>query len=66
MKQLFNIKMSKGGSISNHLNEFHIVTNQLSYVGVNFDDEVRDILILCSLPERWYGLVMVISNFVSS
>jgi hypothetical protein len=33
---------------------------------VYFDDEVRALLILCSLPERWNGLVMVVSNSVSS
>jgi len=38
MKWLFNMKMSKDGSIVNHLNEFNRVTNQLSFVGVNFDD----------------------------
>ena len=42
MKNLFNMKMSDGGSVSDHLNEFNIVTSQLSSVGVNFDDEVRD------------------------
>jgi hypothetical protein len=62
MKHLFNMKMSEGGSVVDHLNEFNMVTSQLSYVGVNFDDEVRDLLILCSLPERWNGLVMVVSN----
>ena len=31
-----------------HLNEFNMVTNQLSSVGVNFDDEVRALLILSS------------------
>jgi hypothetical protein len=65
MKQLFNMKMSEGGSVVDHLNEFNMVTNQLSFVGVNFDDEVRDLLNLCSLPERWNGLVMVVSNSVS-
>jgi hypothetical protein len=50
------MKMSEGGSVVDHLNEFNMVTNQLSYVGVNFDDEVRALLILCSLPERWNGL----------
>ena len=50
MKCLFNTKMSKGGSIANHLNDFNTVTNQLSFVRVNFDDEVRTLLILCSLP----------------
>jgi hypothetical protein len=32
---------------------------------VDFDDEVRALLILCSFPESWNGLVMVVSNFVS-
>ena len=41
-----------------------LVTNQLSFVGVNFDDEVRDLIILCSFLERWNGLVMVVSNSV--
>jgi len=45
---------------------FNTVTNQLSFVGVNFDDEVRALLILCSLPKSWNGLVMVVSNSVSS
>ena len=38
MKHLFNIKMTKGGSIADHLNEFNIVTSQLSSVNVNFDE----------------------------
>jgi len=32
---------------------------------VDFDDEVRALLILCSLPESWDGLVMTVSNSVS-
>jgi hypothetical protein len=51
MKRLFNMKISEGGSIADHLNEFNTVTNQLSSVKVDFDDEVRALLILCSLPE---------------
>ena len=47
MKILFNMKMSEGGFFANHLNEFNTVTNQLSSVKVEFDDEVRDLLILC-------------------
>ena len=46
MKHLFNMKMSEGESITDHLNDFNTVTNQLSSVGVNFDDEVNSILIL--------------------
>jgi len=59
------MKMSKDGSVANHLNEFNTVTNQLSFVKVNFDDEVRALLILCSFPESWNDLFMDVSNSVS-
>ena len=65
MKHLFNMKMTKGGSIMNHLNEFNTITSQLSSMGINFDEEIRALLILYSLPESWNDLVMVVSNFVS-
>ena len=64
MKCLFNMKILEGGSIVDHLNEFNTVTNQLSSVGVTFDDEVRALLFLRSFPESWNGLVMAISNSV--
>jgi hypothetical protein len=64
MKRLFNMKMSEGGSIADHLNEYNTLSNQLSYVKVDFDDEVRALIILCSLPESWNDLVMDLSNYV--
>ena len=51
MKILFNMKMSESGFVADHLNEFNTLTSQLSSVKVNFDDEVRALLILCSFPE---------------
>jgi hypothetical protein len=51
MKRLFNMKVAEGGFVADHLNEFNMVTNQLSFVKVDLDDEVRALLILCSLPE---------------
>jgi hypothetical protein len=66
MKRLFNMKMLEDGSVADHLNEFNTITNKLSSVKLDFDDEVRALLILCSLPESWNGLVMIVSNFVSS
>jgi hypothetical protein len=59
MKRLFNIWMSEGGSVAYHLNELNMVTNQLSSVKVDFDDEFRDLLILCSLVERWNSFFML-------
>ena len=49
MKYLFNMKMTKGGSVVDHLNEFNMVTSQLSCVKFNFDEEIRALLfcILC-------------------
>ena len=40
--------------------------SQLSSVNVKFDDEVRALLIVFSLPERWNSLVMAVSNYVPS
>ena len=34
-------------------------------MGVNFYEEIRSLLILCSFPESWNDLVMAMSNFVS-
>ena len=51
MKHSFNMKMKEGGSIIDHLNGFNIVTSQLSFVGINFDEKIRAFLILCSFLE---------------
>ena len=51
MRYLFNMKMVEGGSVVDHLNEFNTITSQLSSLGVNFDEEIRALFILCSFPE---------------
>ena len=65
MKLLFNTKMAEGGLVADHLNELNIVTSKLSSMGINFDEEIRALLILCSLPKRWNSLVMAMSNSIS-
>ena len=51
IKCLFNMIMAEGGSVADHLNEFHIITSQLYSMGINSNEEIRDLLILCSLLE---------------
>jgi hypothetical protein len=60
------MKMLEGGFVADHLNEFNMITNHLSFLGVKFDDEVRDLLILRSFPKSWNFLVMAVSNSASN
>ena len=55
MKHLFNMKMTEGGSVADHLYEFNTITSQVSFLYINFDEEIRALLILCSLLESWNG-----------
>ncbi|MCO5601920.1 hypothetical protein L7F22_056046 [Adiantum nelumboides] len=50
MKRLFNLKMVENESVAEHLNQFNTSISQLRSVGMTFDDEVRALLILSSLP----------------
>ena len=47
MKKLFNLNMA---SVAQHLNEFNTITNQLLSVEIDFDDEIRALIVLASLP----------------
>ena len=40
MKNLFNLKMAENASVAQYLNEFTTITNQLSSVEIDFDDEI--------------------------
>ncbi|KAL6323541.1 hypothetical protein AAG906_039119 [Vitis piasezkii] len=62
MKKLFNLKMAENASVTQHLNEFNTITNQLSSVEIDFDDEIRALIVLASLPNSWEAMRMAISN----
>ena len=53
MKKLYNLKMKEGASVAKHLNTFNIITNQLASVKIILDDEIRAILLMCSMPDNW-------------
>ena len=40
MRRLFNLRMTEGASVAQHLNELNTITTQLSSVEIEFDDEV--------------------------
>ena len=62
MKKLFNLKMTENASVAQHLNKFNTITNQLSFVEIDFDNEIRALIILASLPNNWEAMRMVVSN----
>ena len=64
MKKLFNPKKVEGTLVVQYLNEFNTITNQLSLVEIEFDEEVRALIVLASLPNSWETMIMVVSNFV--
>lgn len=59
------MKMAEGITVGKDLNKFNTITNQLTKVGINFDDKVRALLILSFLSKSWDVLVMAIRNFSS-
>jgi hypothetical protein len=62
MKKLFNLKMAEGVVVAKHLNEFNTITNQLSSVEIEFDDGIRALIVLASLPNSWEAMRMAVSN----
>ncbi|XP_056682874.1 uncharacterized protein [Spinacia oleracea] len=57
MRRLFNLRMTEGASVAQPLNELNSVTTQLSSVEIDFEDEVRALILLSSLPDSWSATV---------
>ena len=62
MKKLFNLKMAKNTSVAQHLNKFNTITNQLSSIEIDFNDEICALIILASLSNSWEAMRMAVSN----
>ncbi|RDX98828.1 hypothetical protein CR513_18200, partial [Mucuna pruriens] len=48
-----SLKFKEGTSLSDHLNEFQGIIDQMSGMGIKFEDEILGLLLLNSLPESW-------------
>ena len=64
IKKLFNLKMAENASVAQHLNEFNTITNQFSSKEIDFDDKIRALIVLASLPNNWEAMRMAVSNSI--
>ena len=58
--------MAEGASIVDHINEFNMITTQLSSVEIDFDDEIKAVILSSSLPKSWGATVTVVSSSFGS
>ena len=61
-KNLYNLRMKDGDSMTEHLNAFNTVVSQLSSVDIKISDEDKCISLFCSLLDSWDSLVIAIGS----
>nr|GEY72980.1 retrovirus-related Pol polyprotein from transposon TNT 1-94 [Tanacetum cinerariifolium] len=66
IRQLVNLKMKEGGSVTDHVNEFNSIISRLISVDIKFEDEVQALLLLSSLPDSWSGTITAVSSSTGS
>jgi hypothetical protein len=54
--------MSEGSLVTEHLYVFNTIISQLSSVDIKITEEEKCIILLCSFPNSWDSLVMVIGS----
>nr|GEW02864.1 putative receptor-like protein kinase At4g00960 [Tanacetum cinerariifolium] len=62
IKQLISLRYRDRTAISDHLNIFQGVINQLSEMGIKFDEEVQGLWLLGTLTDSWETLRTSFSN----
>ncbi|XP_075494914.1 uncharacterized protein LOC142532523 [Primulina tabacum] len=56
--------MREDASVAKHINEFNTIVSQLTSVEIKFDDEIRALILLASLPDNWEPMRAAVSNSV--
>jgi hypothetical protein len=59
-KKLYLLRMSEGSSVNEHLNLFNTIISQLSFVDIKIIEEEKCVSLLCSWPNSWDSLVVVV------
>jgi hypothetical protein len=59
-RQLYNLRMKEGTKIVDHLNVLNTLIFQLTNMEVKFEDEDKEVTLLCSLPKSWDHLVTTV------
>lgn len=62
IKQLMGLKFKESKAMSDHLNDFHGIIQQLFAMGIKFDDEIQGLLLLGTLPDSWDTFRMTLCN----
>ncbi len=62
IKKLMHMRYSDGTSMTDHLSSFQGVVNELTGMGITFEEEVRALLLLGSLLESWETLKVTLCN----
>ncbi|KAH0781704.1 hypothetical protein KY290_001302 [Solanum tuberosum] len=62
LKKLMTFKYKEDSLILDHINDFQGVLDQLSGMGVNFDDEMQGLWLLNTLPDSWKTLRVSLTN----
>jgi hypothetical protein len=59
-RQLYILQMKEGMEIVDHFNVFNTLICQLTNMEVKFEDEDKEIMLLCSFPESWDHMVTTV------
>ncbi|KAG9445072.1 hypothetical protein H6P81_016412 [Aristolochia fimbriata] len=62
LRKLVYLRMTEGTPIADHLNDFNKLWAQIEAVDLKFDDDVKALMFMCSLPESWDTVITSISN----
>ena len=62
IKQMLSLKYHDGSRMTDHLNNFQGIMNQLSAMGIKFDEEIQGLLLLGSIPDSQETFRTSLSN----